>query len=283
MANNRQTVNPCAQIAIGATDPRSLPLSAPADARWVGSKVMLKADVLEKMAKTVVPKGPMSIPRNFHASSGDLPTSLVLYSQPAPDKEYVVTKASMREPQALYDTFYWRRNKAVFPSFVLALTLVAVPEKGLDAGLVCEDPLTLTVPVDCVEFLSWGKEGSPDLIPGKDFAAPALDVLRHTYTKVNHAFEGYSNRPTGILGVTLEQDERMQNALKGIIRKDGTISDAGLRQLVLRERWERKFVPQEAYYTSGFPETSEFATKVNYAEIADYFTKKFAEEAAFSA
>lgn len=236
-------------------------------ARWQGSRVKLKSEVMSLMAQTQSSGGPLAYPINRHASWGELPSSLVMFHGPKAEQEFLVIESWLsRRASVLVES----RKKTQGNDFVLSLKL-AIPhnEKFMVTSNGIPNYFRLLVPLGMLDFLSFGKKDKPLPIVGKDYAGTLYEVMAYRYTLVDQRYEGFRNRPTALLALALDTDSRMHDIIERIRRKDGKISMEGIRKLSRQYRWEEQFVPDEARKTEGFGDT--FLEYVDYQEVADQF------------
>lgn len=125
-----------------------------------------------------------------------------------------------------------------------------------------------------LDFFNQVEEGSGDFpIAGRDYSPSEYERLTALYAKVNQEFEGYSNRPTACLALALLNSSEHRLCLLNNLTKQGKLTEAKLRQLSSRNRWELEYVPAEAYLTDPFPPHRPYLQQVNYAEIAAEVTQ----------
>lgn len=129
-----------------------------------------------------------------------------------------------------------------------------------------------SVLADIVEVIEAG-DGTPP-VGNVDYSLSDYEVLYPKYQALDHSFEGWSNRPTGLLSMYLQNSVEIRRELRGTVTSKGVITAAKLSQLAHRNcnRWLNEAIPDEAYFTDPFPSFMPYREEVNFEEIAAELT-----------
>lgn len=129
-----------------------------------------------------------------------------------------------------------------------------------------------SVLADIVEVVEAG-DGTPP-VGNVDYSLSDYEVLYPKYQALDHRFEGWSNRPTGLLSMYLQNSQAIRRELRGAVTSKGVITAAKLSQLAHRNgnRWLNEAIPPEAHFTDPFPSFMPYREEVNFEEIAAELT-----------
>jgi hypothetical protein len=100
------------------------------------------------------------------------------------------------------------------------------------------------------------------------------EIWTERFNVRDHSFEGYSNPPTFLAALYLENEPVCQTQLARMVRADGTINPRRIEKLF---RDQKLVIDEWAWYPEEFPHRSEFKYWVNWTEVGDYFIQKFKE------
>jgi hypothetical protein len=123
------------------------------------------------------------------------------------------------------------------------------------------------------------KVGDGTVIPGISYRLCEKEIWDAKYEAYDFTFEGYTNAPTHLAALYLQQDSGHRSALKGMLRKDNTINPKRISEYF--RKTPSLTIDDWAPLQGNFPVRSEYRQGVDWDEIAAEFNQCFDEEREF--
>lgn len=104
------------------------------------------------------------------------------------------------------------------------------------------------------------------------------EIWDQRWKALDHTHQGWSNPPTFLAQLYLDNDSRHQGAVLGMVRKDGSINPTRLATYFRRSGLH---IDGWSWYPDPFPQHYRYRYRVNWSEIAVFFANKAKEHRAF--